>query len=304
MTNKERHELDEEIIKLRKSGKTIKEISEIVNRSEYIVRKKCREQGLDGMLYHAKPSQSFLDGLRKAREESTQKTIGRLSQECKKAGFEYLGGYTGTECKIRIKCLKCGYEFLRGWQNIRRANFTGTTIRCGGCVLNRQEERKAQAKEKQAQIIEDKKAEKEKSFWKQTFNQREFSFCENCNSIVFTGNKFCSAECYTSFYNKQKKDRRLRKIRGVKVSYIDIKRLYARDKGFCWLCGKQCDFKDYRTTDKGVFIAGNNYPSIDHVTPLSKGGLHSWDNVKLACRGCNSKRGNRVSTLPISQNCG
>ena len=48
MTNKERHELDEEIIKLRKSGKTIKEISEIVNRSEYIVREKCREQGLDG----------------------------------------------------------------------------------------------------------------------------------------------------------------------------------------------------------------------------------------------------------------
>ena len=39
------------------------------------------------------------------------------------------------------------------------------------------------------------------------------------------------------------------------------------------------------------FIVGKKYPSIDHVIPLSKGGTHSWDNVKLAHFSCNSAKG-------------
>jgi 5-methylcytosine-specific restriction endonuclease McrA len=31
--------------------------------------------------------------------------------------------------------------------------------------------------------------------------------------------------------------------------------------------------------------------SMDHLVPLSKGGDHSWANVALAHRSCNSKRG-------------
>lgn len=69
---------------------------------------------------------------------------------------------------------------------------------------------------------------------------------------------------------------------------IELSRLYKRDNGVCYICGKQCDYSDYKYNDNGVFIAGNNYPSIDHVEPLSKGGLHTWDNIKLAHRLCNS----------------
>ena len=36
------------------------------------------------------------------------------------------------------------------------------------------------------------------------------------------------------------------------------------------------------------FIAGNYYPSIDHVIPLSKGGIDTWNNVRLSHRICNS----------------
>lgn len=32
---------------------------------------------------------------------------------------------------------------------------------------------------------------------------------------------------------------------------------------------------------------GPDYPTIDHVIPLSKGGSHTWDNVKVACGECN-----------------
>ena len=32
--------------------------------------------------------------------------------------------------------------------------------------------------------------------------------------------------------------------------------------------------------------------SVDHITPISSGGLHVWDNVQLAHYSCNMKRGN------------
>lgn len=39
---------------------------------------------------------------------------------------------------------------------------------------------------------------------------------------------------------------------------------------------------------------GDNYPSVDHIVPLAKGGLHSWDNVQLAHFKCNTLKGARV----------
>ena len=44
-----------------------------------------------------------------------------------------------------------------------------------------------------------------------------------------------------------------------------------------------------------TFISGNNYPSIDHVIPVSKGGTHTWDNVKLAHRHCNTMKSNDLA---------
>lgn len=37
-------------------------------------------------------------------------------------------------------------------------------------------------------------------------------------------------------------------------------------------------------------------PVVDHIIPLSKGGTHSWDNVRLLCNACNSKKGNKMPT--------
>ena len=43
--------------------------------------------------------------------------------------------------------------------------------------------------------------------------------------------------------------------------------------------------------ENGVIICGNNYPSIEHIKPAALGGSHTWDNVKLAHRRCNSLKG-------------
>jgi 5-methylcytosine-specific restriction endonuclease McrA len=73
---------------------------------------------------------------------------------------------------------------------------------------------------------------------------------------------------------------------------ITLEELYNRSGGICAICGGACDYEDYQL-DNNVFIAGNNYPSIDHIKPLSKGGSHTWDNIQLAHRLCNSVKSNK-----------
>ena len=72
---------------------------------------------------------------------------------------------------------------------------------------------------------------------------------------------------------------------------ITVKALYERDKGICHLCGKPCDYNDI---DRERNAIGKNYPSIDHVYPLIRGGMHSWDNVRLAHVGCNASKRDKV----------
>ena len=39
---------------------------------------------------------------------------------------------------------------------------------------------------------------------------------------------------------------------------------------------------------------GSNAENLDHVVPRSRGGTHSWDNVVASCRGCNSRKEDRL----------
>ena len=106
----------------------------------------------------------------------------------------------------------------------------------------------------------------------------------------------CSDEC------RRKRGNRLSSIRSDKrineSNLIDkditLERLYERDNGICYLCGTKCNYDDISITDEGYYIAGKTYPSIDHVNPLSKGGKHSWDNVKLAHYRCNTLKSDKI----------
>lgn len=96
--------------------------------------------------------------------------------------------------------------------------------------------------------------------------------------------------------NKLKRDNRIKN--GSKIDYITLRQLFKRDNGICWLCGKKCNYEDkqYKISKNGrnYLATGPNYPSVDHVIPLSKGGTHTWDNVKLAHKSCNSKKYNKI----------
>lgn len=118
--------------------------------------------------------------------------------------------------------------------------------------------------------------------------------CVWCSRVFTTdiANKLtCSNECRRKRTNKIKSDRdsnRLNKSNLVDRD-ISVVRLYKRDKGICYLCGEQCNPNDYNTTG-GHFTSGPTYPSIDHIIPLARGGMHAWDNVRLAHHLCNAKK--------------
>jgi len=59
--------------------------------------------------------------------------------------------------------------------------------------------------------------------------------------------------------------------------------LFARDDYTCQYCGR------HRSE-----LRGRQFLTRDHVRPLSKGGLNSWENVVTSCSTCNNRKGGRL----------
>jgi len=58
---------------------------------------------------------------------------------------------------------------------------------------------------------------------------------------------------------------------------VDLNWLYRKYRGICWICRKFCP---------------RDQASRDHIKPESLGGGHEKENIALAHKVCNSKRGN------------
>lgn len=74
---------------------------------------------------------------------------------------------------------------------------------------------------------------------------------------------------------------------------ITIQGLIARDGNKCYLCNKEVEFNNDSCSPR--------YPNIEHIKPRSKGGTHSYDNVKVACRDCNVRKGTRYVGVFIGE---
>lgn len=97
----------------------------------------------------------------------------------------------------------------------------------------------------------------------------------------------CSPECSKKYHLA---DRRL--ADRIIDRGITLEKLSARDGNQCQICGLFVDWTDFVKHDNHV-TCGRMYPSIDHIKPLSLGGLHSWGNVQLAHMVCNTRKNNR-----------
>lgn len=146
-------------------------------------------------------------------------------------------------------------------------------------------ERKAQRDAKLQKTREKKAKEKQKriDYWQNYCQLHECAECGQMYVAHYPLSRYCSEKCSRAKY------KRIDRYQGITVDKgITLKKLARRDKDICALCGESVDWSDFVIREDGTVICGDDYPSIDHIMPISKGGLHSWANVQLAHRGCNT----------------
>ena len=207
--------------------------------------------------------------------------------------FVYVGDYINNVSQITIKCLNCGHEFKRNASALRGK----INIRCDKCYELEIQTLRAQKKESIKLHKQELKRLKLLSKPIKIKIHREPSkhICKECHEEFVSSRRkyFCSTECCDRYNNATKKNLKRKRIeQNGKTEDITLTSLIKKEKNVCHICGKKCNRKDYVITKQGYFIAGKSYPSIDHVIPVSKGGTHTWDNVKLAHMSCNSIKSN------------
>lgn len=108
--------------------------------------------------------------------------------------------------------------------------------------------------------------------------------CGNTFETIRDDAKTCSVECRRS-RNSLIRNGRFNLLRelGQYDESVTLKNVFIKFNGVCQVCGESLELKgDFRS---------DNYPSIDHIIPISRAGSHTWDNVQLLCRLCNDKKG-------------
>jgi len=100
--------------------------------------------------------------------------------------------------------------------------------------------------------------------------------CSHCRSVI---------EHLQGVTSNAKSSRRRRSVYRQGDRSITWQSVGQRDDWRCHICSKTV--KQYGSAKDPLSA------SVDHLIPLSDGGRHEWDNVALAHRRCNSKRGNQ-----------
>ena len=306
--------LIETIVELREQGYTIKEVGQMLGVPAHKIKQECQENGY---------KRSHGEGLKK--HEESFKTKFKL----KFPNFEYLYGYKNCESRITIKCKICGDVTTR-IANLTRGSKKIKCRRCEQKEIVKMElvkTIKRVAKIKKQEEKEKVEIQKRNQTFSCTVCNSEFKYgdvrmkkfcstdclnkhkeqlesernkeriCEECgSSFIMKGSKrksYCSEQCCKRNQNRRKELKN--KFKNAKIDYsISLEKLYERDNGVCYICGEMCDWEDYGVRDCGTIICGDRYPSIEHIVPASRGGSHTWDNVALAHRHCNTMKSNHL----------
>lgn len=279
-TKSKLEQYDSEVRQMREAGCGRREIAERFNCSLRTVSNYCNEHSIESRAPRA---------VNKKTDEEVRQNVHDVTG----GALEYVRGYTRKEDPMTVRCSKCGHEFVRSYTGIVHKKHVG----CPECkrvkVEARRQAEEQERAERQAQR-EKEKAERERL--KAEADAARLHRCPVCGKET-NRPKYCSNECLRKATNKRGELNRRKMIQDALVDNdITVKGLFKRDGGTCYLCGKPCRLDDY-IIKNGTTICGDWYPSIDHVIPLAHGGEHSWSNVRLAHRICNSKKSDKPATL-------
>ena len=287
MTRENRQKRNEEICKLRKSDLTIQEIAEKFSISEMTVHRALSANNIYlGTTEHSKEMQ------RLHHKPKPLKAIDEVVSNIhtQQPNWEYVEGYTGCDGYAYLRHIPCGVVARKSLERFRRKN---ANITCPYCEAQKRQWNEWARKEEQRKLSEQKQKAKEQAKLANDVGvQIELKVCPVCSAPFIGKRKYCSDDCARKIANK--KDKRIKRLKDQCVDTdITVDTLIARDGCACYICGGECDLNDYEMRN-GTFIAGAMYPSADHVQPLAKGGLHSWDNVRLAHRKCNWEKSDKL----------
>lgn len=249
---------------------------------------------------------------RKAAEKTLAEREKKAIEIVNGLGFEYLGGYQKSDGFITVKCKTCGEETSRNFTAFRDGTAT-----CKTCRHNEARAKQEQEKKKRELEQAQKKALKKLlnplglSYYQLAREKKldEAGVCIVCGreykvrdyvrstgAKTYTNPGYCSIECKNKNKNKREHERRkelgithyarARKLGLPREKGITLPKVFERDGGICQLCFMPCLYY-------GDYLA-DLYPSIDHIIPLGndpeKKGGHTWKNVQLAHRICNSNK--------------
>lgn len=135
-------------------------------------------------------------------------------------------------------------------------------------------------------------------------NGKRKKLCKACGEIVYSKyvllhpncrkgyeierkKRYKSTEVYKRLKKKYRSQRKAKQRGATIAESVDPIAILERDKWQCYLCGVDTP-QDLR----GSY--SDNAPEVDHVIPLSKGGLHIESNLRCACRKCNALKSDQI----------
>ena len=242
----------------------------------------------------------FEKNIQKANQKASAEHAGRDRSRARRGSQEYTK-----------KCIVCGKVFTTWFPQKKTCsegckNYNATVVKRERDRI-RSRYRKITPEEQHAQWIrrrygseenyqkwlaeqEALKQKRERERLAEKESHHCYGECVVCGKTFETYNprqKTCSKTCGRRYANARKQNRIPKEQ--IIDSDITLEALYRRDSGVCYLCGKQCDWND-----KDENKVGPNYPSIDHLIPVARGGLHSWSNVRLAHFKCNADKSDAI----------
>lgn len=230
----------------------------------------------------------------KRKCKGNKKTIELLSKrtrefiralEQNQCGYEYVSGYKNNISQVQLKCQRCGEIITRNASFLRK----GTGFADRDCCTAKSRNlakiigaidalRIGRLRAIQGTLIEILKIKKRQTI------------CANCGKVFVKTyrNNCCSLKCANNYSNCMRETRRRIRLHenGDVDHSITLAKLIKRDKAICRICGRKINqWSDSNSDD---------YPSIDHIVAVANGGTHTWDNVQLAHRGCNTTKRDKV----------
>lgn len=218
--------------------------------------------------------------------------VEEITKKAEAAGYTIVGDPT-RRCTV-VKCNVCGTvreitcTTTNDMPSCPKCRARETAERRARETAERSERREAERAERIARKAARAEANKRRRAAARLVNLLTPRICVRCGRVFHSSRaqalKFCSEKCVRETWHDNHIDR-ARKYGCERDAGITLKKLVERDGLECYLCGKTCDYSDKRWGSYGP-----DHPTIDHVFPLSRGGGHTWGNVRVACGACNAEK--------------